>query len=191
MQRHRLPARPVAHAIERRAWTERHRRHDHPRRADAALRAAVLHERALQRMPAAEPLDRRDARPAGVRRGTRHELTGRPSTSTVHAPHSPSPHPSLVPVSPQSSRSTSSSRFIGCASTRVRLPLSVNTFRHRGHEHTERWPRIRHRDTGSKHTARAASRSLAALCASAARRTCAFVPVLRDLALAQPCRPPS
>src|SRR5436190_9113040 len=58
--------------------------------------------------------------------GTRHEFTGSPSMSTVHAPHSPSPHPSLVPVRPQSSRSTSSRRFIGCAATRVRLPFRTN-----------------------------------------------------------------
>ena len=46
------------------------------------------------------------ARPSTVRisafvtwqNGTRHESTGAPSTSTVHAPHSPSPQPSLVPV---------------------------------------------------------------------------------------------
>ena len=46
---------------------ERHRRHDHPRRADAALRAAVLDERALQRMTAAEPFDRRHARAGDLR----------------------------------------------------------------------------------------------------------------------------
>jgi hypothetical protein len=43
--------------------------------------------------------------------GIRHEQTGSPSTSTVHAPHSPSPQPSFVPVSPRSSRSTSSKRL--------------------------------------------------------------------------------
>ena len=30
--------------------------------------------------------------------GTRQDVTATPSTSTVHAPHSPSPHPSFVPV---------------------------------------------------------------------------------------------
>ena len=29
------------------------------------------------------------------------EITARPSTSTVQAPHSPSPQPSLVPVQPE------------------------------------------------------------------------------------------
>ena len=31
--------------------------------------------------------------------GTRQRMTGSPSISTVHAPHSPSPQPSFVPVS--------------------------------------------------------------------------------------------
>src|SRR5262249_53415166 len=52
-------------------------------------------------------------------------LTGAPSTSTVQAPHSPSPQPSLVPVSPQSSRNTSSSRFIGWIERRRALRFSV------------------------------------------------------------------
>jgi hypothetical protein len=43
----------------------------------------------------------------------------------VHAPHSPSPHPSLVPVSAQSSRSTSSSRFIGCVRTFSRFVFNT------------------------------------------------------------------
>ena len=38
---------------------------------------------------------------APARAGTRHEQTGSPSSSTVQAPHSPSPQPSLVPVRPQ------------------------------------------------------------------------------------------
>jgi hypothetical protein len=48
-----------------------------------------------------------------VRGGLDQEFTGTPSTSTVHAPHSPSPHPSLVPVSAQSSRRTSRRRLSG------------------------------------------------------------------------------
>jgi len=58
--------------------------------------------------------------------GTRQEFTGWPSTITVHAPHSPSPHPSFVPVSPHSSRKTSRRRFIGGAETSRLFPLSVN-----------------------------------------------------------------
>src|SRR5258708_22222916 len=38
----------------------------------------------------------------------RHERMGRPSTSTVQVPHSPSSHPCLVPMRPSSSRRTSS-----------------------------------------------------------------------------------
>src|SRR3954465_6890732 len=58
--------------------------------------------------------------------GTRHEFTGTPSTSTVQAPHSPSPQPSFVPGNAQSSRKTSSNRFIGCARTRTRRAFNVN-----------------------------------------------------------------
>ena len=65
--------------------------------------------------------------PAAWATGTRHELTACPSTSTVHAPHSPSPQPSFVPVSPQSSRRTSSRRFSGCARSDTRFPFKVNT----------------------------------------------------------------
>src|ERR1019366_8865918 len=38
--------------------------------------------------------------------GVWQDRMGTPSTSTVQAPHCPSPHPNLVPVSPRSSRST-------------------------------------------------------------------------------------
>ena len=55
------------HLVERRLRAERHRRQDHARRADAALRAAVLDERALQRMTSAQPLDRRHARAVDLR----------------------------------------------------------------------------------------------------------------------------
>src|SRR5947199_10806107 len=36
--------------------------------------------------------------------GTRHDITACPLSQTVHAPHSPSAQPSLVPVKPASSR---------------------------------------------------------------------------------------
>ena len=45
---------------------ERDGSHDHARRADAALRAVVLDEGALQRMTAAKPFDGRDPRAVGV-----------------------------------------------------------------------------------------------------------------------------
>ena len=41
-------------------------------------------------------------RPRTWAKGTRQELTGSLSTSTVQAPHSPSPHPSFVPVNAHS-----------------------------------------------------------------------------------------
>src|SRR5438045_3663000 len=65
-------------------------------------------------------------RPWTCESGTRHELTGASSSRIVHAPHSPSPQPSFVPVRPQSSRSTSRRRFIGCASTETRFPFRTN-----------------------------------------------------------------
>ena len=46
--------------LDRRIRGQRHDRHDHARRADAALRTALLGERVLQRMLRAEPLDGRD-----------------------------------------------------------------------------------------------------------------------------------
>src|SRR3954465_8401085 len=54
----------------------------------------------------------------------RHERIGRPSTSTVHAPHTPCSQPTCVPVSPRSWRSTSdSSRRAGTRTSRV-APLT-------------------------------------------------------------------
>ena len=58
--------------------------------------------------------------------GTKHESTGAPSTSTVHAPHSPSPQPSFVPVNPRSSRRTSRSRRMPGASTSTGSPFTMN-----------------------------------------------------------------
>src|SRR2546421_868872 len=62
--------------------------------------------------------------PAACAAGTRQLLTNSPSISTEHAPHSPSPHPSLTPVQP-CSRNTSSRRAIGHASSCVDLPFKV------------------------------------------------------------------
>src|SRR5579864_448086 len=57
--------------------------------------------------------------------GTRQLFTTSPFTSTAHAPHSPSPHPSLAPVNLRSSRSTSSSRARGWALIASFFPLTV------------------------------------------------------------------
>src|SRR5262245_47598927 len=51
-----------ANRVKRRPAAERDRGHDHPRRTDAALRAAVLDEGALQRMARVETFNRRHAR---------------------------------------------------------------------------------------------------------------------------------
>src|SRR5919204_758920 len=53
--------------------------------------------------------------PSTITAGIRHADTTLPSTSTLHAPHTPMLHASLVPVSPSRSRSRSISRW--CAST--------------------------------------------------------------------------
>ena len=66
------------------------RRRPRGTRAGAASRA--------HRAPAPRALDGRDVAPSTWQTGTRHESTGAPSSRTVHAPHSPSPQPSFVPV---------------------------------------------------------------------------------------------
>src|SRR5215467_7124604 len=58
--------------------------------------------------------------------GVRHERTGLPSSSTVHAPHCPSPQPYLVPVMPRRLRSTESRLSLAPASARCSLPLMLN-----------------------------------------------------------------
>jgi hypothetical protein len=62
-----IPREPNADLLERRPSAKRHGRHDHPRRADAALRPTVLDEGALQRMTSVQPFDRRHARPVNLR----------------------------------------------------------------------------------------------------------------------------
>ena len=65
-------------------------------------------------------------RPSTSRAGKRQALTARPSTSTVQAPHSPSPQPSLVPVRSSSGpRSRSISRWSARAITCTGEPFSV------------------------------------------------------------------
>src|SRR5215472_18891621 len=59
----------------------------------------------------------------------RHESTGSPSTSTVHVPHSPSSQPCLVPVSPRSSRSTSSRVLWTGTSVSRESPLTFSVTR--------------------------------------------------------------
>ena len=74
--------------------------------------APLLDECLLQRIELAagrEPFDRDDLRIGRLGASTRQDVTARPFSSTVHAPHSPSLQHSLVPVRPARSRSVSSS----------------------------------------------------------------------------------
>src|SRR5262249_92314 len=54
---------------------------------------------------------------------SRHERTALPSSSTVHAPHWPTPQPYFVPVIPRRLRRTESSGSSSAASTLCSLPL--------------------------------------------------------------------
>src|SRR6185436_3712410 len=65
------------------------------------------------------------SRPAASRPSIRQERIERPSTRTVHVPHSPSSQPCLVPVRFRSSRKTSSSVLCGEKATSVCSPLRV------------------------------------------------------------------
>src|ERR1041384_3346860 len=61
--------------------------------------------------------------PAAWLTGCEQERTALPFTCTVHAPHSPIPHPYLVPVSPIVSRITQSRGVSGSTSTEYIFPL--------------------------------------------------------------------
>ena len=96
--------------------------------------APVSEERLLERVEpvlAGQALDGRQL----ARRPPRPRASGRsrrsaPSTRTVHAPHSPTRQHSFVPVSPRSSRRTSSSVWCGGDLDRARArPLTVRSIR--------------------------------------------------------------
>src|SRR5262249_18533635 len=55
-----------------------------------------------------------------------HDRVDRPSTSTVQAPHSPSPQPILQPVKPRSSRKTSRSGRSREVSTVWVVPFTIS-----------------------------------------------------------------
>src|SRR5579884_2672967 len=78
------------------------------------------------RPPSASPRRVTTSRPSIRPIRTRQLLTGSPSRSTVHVPHTPSPHPSLTSVIPRSSRRTW--RRVRCAGARIRRssPLRVS-----------------------------------------------------------------
>src|SRR2546425_9554496 len=66
------------------------------------------------------------SRPSASRPNIKHDRIDRPSTSTVHVPHSPNSHPCFVPVRARSSRSTSSSVLCGAKATSTGSPFSSN-----------------------------------------------------------------
>ena len=65
--------------------------------------------------------------PAKAETGVMHDLIGWPFRWTVQAPHSPEPHPNLVPVSFRCSRSTHSNVVSGCGSSLVSEPFNLNS----------------------------------------------------------------
>ena len=88
----------------------------------------MLEKLLLQRMqlsPCAMPSMVSMRRPSASAPSTRHEQTRRPSTMTLQAPQSPVPQPSLAPVSPRRSRSTSSSVSSGWQRNSTSSPLIV------------------------------------------------------------------
>ena len=92
-------------------------RHEQPGRAEAALDRAEVDEGLLQRVQAlrraARPSTVVTARPSTSPTSVRQALTGSPSTSTMQAPHSPSPQPSLVPGEPEALAQTEEQRLGG------------------------------------------------------------------------------
>ncbi len=63
--------------------------------------------------------------PSRLTANSRHERIGRPSTSTVHAPHTPCSQPTWVPVSRRSWRSASDSSRRAGSSSSCRTPLTT------------------------------------------------------------------
>src|SRR5271156_6717239 len=70
------------------------------------------------------------AAPSACSTGTRQLFTSSPFISTEQEPHSPSPHPSLVPVRPIFVRSTSSRRSMGYTDTVWTFPFTVRETSH-------------------------------------------------------------
>ena len=124
---------PVAHLGPRSGSGSRRAapwpRRSEARRAEAALQRGVLEEFLLQRVQvvalghALDRLDRRGPRPRRRASG-RSRPAGR-RAMTLQAPQSPEPQPSLLPVRPSSSRSTSSRVCCGSQRNSVGSPLMV------------------------------------------------------------------
>ena len=73
----------------------------------------------------ARPSTVRMRRPSAFLAGIIHEFVGSPSTRMVHAPQSPSPQPSFVPVSPKRLRKTNN--MVSCDSISTDTGLSFKT----------------------------------------------------------------
>ena len=136
-QRHRLPRQVVVHVgllgvgllLEKCARTE-----DEAGRAERALERGVVDERLLHRRQA-RPIRTR-VPPRSPRRGPQQVARGRdsrspalPSSSTVQAPHMPTPHPSRTPNRRRLSRSASTSVWCGSAESCSGRPLTVRLTR--------------------------------------------------------------
>ena len=102
-------------------------RHDHARRAEAALQAVVLVEGLLHRVelsPLGEPLDGdapRRRRPGAA--SMVQDLTATPSTWTTQAPHCDVSQPIWVPVRPSFSRRSSTSSVRSSTSAETLLAV--------------------------------------------------------------------
>src|SRR5207302_6195334 len=64
--------------------------------------------------------------PAASASGVMHERMARPLSSTVHAPHTPTPQPYFVPSRPRRSPNTHSSGMRPSASTSRPTPLTIS-----------------------------------------------------------------
>src|ERR1700675_4089614 len=84
---------------------------------------------AWRHSPSATPSIVRMLAPCACIAGTRQLLTSAPSISIEHAPHSPSPHPSFVPLRCNCSRKVSSKRAMGYVSSVVARPLTRHATR--------------------------------------------------------------
>jgi hypothetical protein len=99
---------------------EADRTHDLAWRAEAALKAIMLDEGRLNRvqlLAARYAFDREDRAPSWLSANAMQELTRRPSTRTVQAPHCPRSHPFFVPVKLSRSRKRSSNVMRGSVSS--------------------------------------------------------------------------
>ena len=101
---------------------------DHAGRAVAALHRADLDERSgspgAGRHPARQALDGRDGTFTDLGDRVTQARTASPSSSTVHAPHVPSPHPYFAPVRSSSSRRTCSRLRSGPGEMSASTPLT-------------------------------------------------------------------